>query len=142
MNKFVWQPDETLVFGDVPLKPRTARDVFRDLNVEDSSDTVKYQAVKQWLYFHASEVDPLLRMSLVQAGFAPEVKPVGEQIKTVTAQTFTNFLDVEDLQRADVVNLIDALRLSLSTSTQRREDTPVLREPRPLRRRALWSVSS
>lgn len=104
MSKFIWEPDEALLPGDAPIRPSTTSDLLKILGVEDAEQTVQYETVKAWLY--ANQPDPLLRVSLVQHGFAPDLTPSNERVKVWAGETF-------ELEFSNGISLLDALATSV-----------------------------
>lgn len=67
MDRFVWEPGERLTVG-TNVRPRTARDLLRELAVDQAPLSEQREAVEGWLLTTAEPPDPLLRVSLERRG--------------------------------------------------------------------------
>jgi hypothetical protein len=95
LSKFIWAADEQLLSGRPVLRPRTARELLRQLDVPGSSTESKREAVREWLTRNVP--DALMLKSLERAGLpttlldvAPPASPLewlGTQHATIVIGT-------------------------------------------------------
>jgi hypothetical protein len=101
MDRFVWEPGERLIIG-TNVRPRTARDLLRTLEVENAPLDEQREAVEAWLLTTSEPPDPLLRVSLQRHGLPTSPvhfsRPVWGISVVITGATST--IEMEPLENA------------------------------------------